>query len=906
MLISTVGQLRHLGFNVVDMPRPRSESSLASLNTNHGGILAFSRSNIKLSVISINASPSTFEHLCFRAHHGPSSNVILLIYRTGPLSSLFFDELAAVLDYTATLSSPIFVTGDLNIHVERTNDIHAKKLKELMLTYGLSCKVTCPTHTLGGTLDVVFSSTDNPLTVSVTDPAISDHFLLCWKSDLTLPPLSYLSASYRPWSRLNLSNFRTRLQNSSLCNPLEWEILEIDELAELYDNTIITILNDILPLRVAKFPKRPSNQWYDEECRALKRVVRRLERYLSRCPHKPPELLFSLTDNKKRYRALLKAKRSSYWCSKLTSEQHSPRSLWQSLRSLLGQGRPPPPRSISADDFLQFFISKSSSNDDLNPDVVPPKFSRAPLDCTISNFRQISVTEVLQLLGRLPVKSSKFDPLPIPLLRLCADIIAPFVTFLFNKSLVSGTVPNIWKRAHISPILKKSVRDTLSVSSYRPISNLPLLSKICERIVFSQLQDHLKHHVLLPKFQSAYRPGYSTETAVLKVTSDALQSLDKNELCLMLFLDLSAAFDLVDHSILSQRLTITNGVQGTVISWLESFLSNRTMSVSHYSASKTASVTRGVPQGSVLGPLLFSLFTADIQAIVMRHDLKIHIFADDILVYGSTTTKDLPSFTSRISLCFDDIKSWLTSNRLKLNTEKTKFLWCQSPRRRQQISCPLAIDNFSLLPDSSVKYLGVILDYHLSFHTNVSETTRSCFAALRRIRSIRGSLTRPLLTTLVNALVLSRLNYCISIHAGLPNTTIWRLQRILHASARLIYGKAPFDHVTPLLNELNWLSVRERIDTRLGILAYMCHNSSAPSYLQDELVKSATFIGRQHLRSAARGFFVEPFSRHSTFGGRSFGVVASKLWNRLPPSVTSADNVSHFKSLLKSHLKSCE
>ena len=162
---NSVCRLRQMGFNVLDCPRPRPPGQLPSLMTNHGGLVAFGSSQIQLSRINLGANPTSFEHLCFRVTTCSSSNVILLLYRTGTISSLFFDELVAVLDSVMTYSVPVIVTGDLNIHVERLDDPHALKLFIIMSSCGMSCRVNVPTHVLGGTLDVVFTSVSSPLSV---------------------------------------------------------------------------------------------------------------------------------------------------------------------------------------------------------------------------------------------------------------------------------------------------------------------------------------------------------------------------------------------------------------------------------------------------------------------------------------------------------------------------------------------------------------------------------------------------------------------------------------------------------------------------------------------------------------------------------------------------------------------
>ena len=233
-------------------------------------------------------------------------------------------------------------------------------------------------------------------------------------------------------------------------------------------------------------------------------------------------------------------------------------------------------------------------------------------------------------------------------------------------------------------------------------------------------------------------------------------------------------------------------------------------------------------------------------------------------------------------------------------------MWCHSSRRRIDTTIPVSIDSIVILPEKQVRYLGVILDSNLLLVANVSRTCSTCFAMLRRIRYLRRSLTRPLLVNTVTALVLSRLDYCLSAHAGLPASTLWRLQRVVHASARLVYQAERNEHISPFLQELKWLSVTERIEMRLGTLAFQCKSALAPDYLSDLLVDVASLPGRDRLRSSTSGHFATPRALHPSFGGRTFQSQASRVWNRLPNTVTSATNVSHFKIIFKNYLLSCK
>lgn len=430
------------------------------------------------------------------------------------------------------------------------------------------------------------------------------------------------------------------------------------------------------------------------------------------------------------------------------------------------------------------------------------------------------------------------------------------------------------------------------------------MSKLLERLVAKQLVEYLSSSGLLPALQSAYRANHSTETAVLKVLSDILKAIDAGNLAVLALLDLSAAFDTVDHVTLLQRLKTTYGVDGTVLKWISSYLNDRTQFV-RCGASKSSRrrVTCGVPQGSVLGPILFLLYTADLQRVVEQHRLLPHLYADDTQIYGACSPSTTAEFQNRVSSCVDDVAAWMQSNRLQLNSAKTEVLWCASSRRQHQIpQSGTRIGADDVMPSAFVRDLGIYIDADVSMRTHVAKTVSSCFAILRHLRSIRRSVSQPVMQSLVVALVLTRLDYGNATLAGLANQLLVKLQSVLNAAARLIFSSRKFDHVTPLLRELHWLRFPERINYKLALLVFKCLNGLAPPYLASEFRRVADTESRQRLRSASTAELIIPRVRRATIGGRAFPVVAAQVWNSLPSSVTSSSSLKVFKSRLKTEL----
>ena len=289
------------------------------------------------------------------------------------------------------------------------------------------------------------------------------------------------------------------------------------------------------------------------------------------------------------------------------------------------------------------------------------------------------------------------------------------------------------------------------------------------------------------------------ETGLLKIVNDLLLSLDDGNISHLASLDLSAAFDTIDHNILLHRLQHDFGLSGTVLDWFSSYLSGRIQSVSvHSHTSVPVSVSCGVPQGSVLGPILFLLYTTPLSAVIECHSILHHSYADDSQLQNSATPDRLPYLIDSMRLCIDDIKDWMTDNKLKLNDDKTEVMIISSSRMSTALSISESFDigNASVPFSDTVKNLGVTLDCHLSLKPHVLNVVRTANVELRRISSIRRLLTTEATATLVSAFILSRLDYCNSLLSGCPRSLILRLQKVQNNAARLILGISKREHIS--------------------------------------------------------------------------------------------------------------
>ncbi len=346
------------------------------------------------------------------------------------------------------------------------------------------------------------------------------------------------------------------------------------------------------------------------------------------------------------------------------------------------------------------------------------------------------------------------------------DLLGKTIQSLLNSSLINGNVPVCFKPAVVQLLLKKPNLDCTVLSNYRPISKLPFLSKILEKVVLSQLASYLDMNAVIDMFQSGIRSLHSTESALLKVFNYIFLAVDSGKVVILILLDLTAAFDTVDQGILLQRLEDV-GVKGTALEWFESYLKNRSFSVCLGDLCPTsAKLHSGVPQGSILGPILFSLYMGPLSSIFRKYNIKYHLYADDTQLYIPIDPNGSQSFAQ----CLGEIRAWLASNFLHLNTNKTECVVFGPSSASKEIISRLASMKISV--SDHVKNLGVTMDSALVLDKQVSSVVKAAFYQLRIISKLKSILSFKDLETIIHAFVSSRIDYCNSVYIGISQSVI--------------------------------------------------------------------------------------------------------------------------------------
>lgn len=469
------------------------------------------------------------------------------------------------------------------------------------------------------------------------------------------------------------------------------------------------------------------------------------------------------------------------------------------------------------------------------------------------------------------------------------------MTHILNTSLETKTFPKLWKQALIRPLPK--VKTPSSANDFRPICILPTLSKVLERVVHKQLTDYITTYQLLDEYQSGFRTGHNTTTALLKVTEDIREAIDQSKLTIMTLLDFSKAFDTVDLDILMFKLRTLN-LSDAVLKWFNSYLYDRQQSISHGNrVSPWRIVKAGVPQGSVLGPLLFMIYINDVTRSI--NFCSYHLYADDLQLYIHTKKDELNEAVQKLNNDLTTVFSWTKINGLKLNTDKSQAIVVGHERLLSTLqleTLPNVIINEEIIEySSSVKNLGVTLDKNVNWNQQVTQISKKVFSILHSLKSLNNFLTRELKTKLINTLVMPHFDYCDSLLTDLTEHLNQRLQRAHNACIRFVCNTRRFDHVTPSFNMLSWLRLKERRQLHSLSLLFKILNSSTPRYL------SSRFQRLSVARANDLGLLRIPQHRTSAYSS-SFSVALPRVWNSLPREIRDCRTYSMFHSKVRKML----
>ena len=840
----------------------------------------------------------------------------------------------------------VLVIGDINInHLDWSCPLGMQssqtvKLRPLInelfqriFPHSVTQCVTVPTrfmsHQTPTGLDHLYTNRPDKLTkVETQFCGGSDHKLVfaIRKSKSIIKQSRYIHK--RCYKSFDLDAFMYDLENIKW-----WEVYKCDyveQAVEHFTNTFVALLDKHIPLRVIQIRKNYV-PWLSDQTKQLMEERDLAHRLVASSSRQDDWLTYKKLRNK--VTARLKSEENSWQKSKLSHLSGNPAEQWSNVLGWLGWKNSCSPTQLFYEGKLynrpldiancqnHYFIDKVKKL--LQDMPAPTSDPLAKLKMIMKN--QSSVFElkaahpdevakiVLQLRNS---KSTGLDTIDSEVLKLALPYILPAITHIINLSISSAQFPSQWKIAKVIPLFKKD--DPVNPKNYRPVAMLPIISKVLERIVFNQITDYMETNCLMHPNHHGFRSGHSTVTCLIQMYDKWVEAIEQNDYTGVCFLDLSAAFDMVDHSLLVQKLSLY-GFDIKSLNWMTSYLQNRKQTVCiEGKLSDVLDLTTGVPQGSILGPLLYVIFTNELPEILHNHDSSpnsiqsscnscgsLCCYADDSSF--SFSGQNINIIEEQLTLKYQDISEFMCNNRLKLNGDKTHLMLLASEKSWK---AKLNEDSLSILtePDAdrikttrSESILGCTVSQNLKWTEHILLNDKSLVKqltsrlnALKLISRVANFKTRLMLT---NGLFMSKLVYCISLWGGCEDFLIRSLQIVQNKAARLVCRKGIYTPVKTLLCECNWLSVAQLAFYHGVILLYKVRQCKKPRYLFDMFTTSRRYNTRgENLGKLASSSEISPVHGLNL---KSFRWRSIQAWNSLPTRIRDMTNIEVFKKHLK-------
>ena len=793
----------------------------------------------------------------------------------------------------------VVLVGDFNINYSNYEDKMREKLENICTTNGLYQLINKPTridpNTFSQTIiDHIWANKEYvPIKDSGTTIGISDHLATYVKLNKKIEEKSKTVTS-RNYKNYDPESFNNSLQQSITESDLEKiiESKQVDKAMERLSSIITNTLDKYAPIYERKIQMKFNPiPWLNKELKDIiarkNSLVKDFYQFGLESLKTPIKILNNQIVHLKRK---LKKK---YLTENLTTAKDDPKKTWKILNATIGSNNneentePDLMTQKKADQFNQYFAHIGENIlKELNLTVEPTDLKGHEG----FYFTLESEATIAKLIEQIkPDVATGRDGISAKIIKDAKSTITPILTKIINTGYETNTFPNCMKMASVRPIHKKE--DTNLISNYRPISILPCLSKVLERSASNQLIAYLEKNNRLNPAQHAYRKQHGTQTCLFQVLDHTQKLLDEGKLVSIVSLDLSKAFDAINHEMLLRKLAHL-GLSESALFWIKSYLSNRTQHTKFSNfTSKDEEVTAGVPQGSILGPLLFICFSNDIYNSFQ--DLcKCFSYADDSqFIVAAKNQKEL---TKKIELIIRIAHNWYSQNCMKANQGKTEILVINKGNIRTE-SMKFKVQEKGKLkflkPKKFIKVLGILIDEHLNWKKQVMKVRKTASNTIRKLHRINHLLPIDIKIQLYNALVVPHFDYADVIWGGCSVEMSRKLQITQNFAVKSITGAKKFDHVTELFEKLKFLSLQQRRNIHEAVFT---HKSLLQNHPHDICQMYILQCPTSNTRGSHSAILNYPPHKTQKYENSPF-YRCLKSWNSIPENILKNTTTKAFK-----------
>lgn len=838
------------------------------------GVGCYLRENLAYKTLPCSRA---IEQLCLQLTINRKTVVICVVYRNHDLDyKIFIDEVEDTIANGLLITETVFVLGDVNINLFKTDDPMTRMYNGFIAQLGVVQLIREPTRN-DSLLDHILATDDGVVLQSgVLESDFSDHdVIFCTLNVKKSKPKSFFITG-RNFKNFNKDSFYSDLLNSELESIYYTD--DIDKKVEVLTTTLQNLFDAHAPVKKMKI-SRPPQPWISDNTKfliSLKHNARaKYRRTLAEGDwnyYKQLRNLTTITVRNER-KAYFKCKFKNNDCKTVFKELKTigiistksktdaiPVSM-RDVNKINDYFISSLPGDSADDTYLNFYNNESTVNNNFN-------------------FTLITSEQIVKCLDGLKSNASGIDGLTVNMIIISLPYILTFIENIINSCILSGYFPCAWKQSIVTPIAK--IREPTEIKHLRSISLLPVLSKVFEKILHQQLRHYLNINNILPDVQSGFRSDHSCVTALCKITDDILTHTDNGLITALVLLDFTRAFDTISHRALVDILKFI-GLSDSAVALLNSYLSGRAQVVRLCGmTSDPLEITSGVPQGSILGPLLFTIYTHQFPQCVQY--CNIHLYADDTQLYYSFDESDVAEAVDRINSDLQAIYDISIAHSLILNSNKsTAIVFGSQPAVDRIIDAvSLKVNNESIPIVKEVKNLGLLMDNSFRYRGHVNRCLQRGYSNLRLLYPHRSYLPLKTKIMLCESLVLSQINYCSEVFSHcLDAGCSYKLQKLQNSCLRFIYGIRKFDHVSHRLKDTNWLSIKNRYKLKSMCFYHSIVTKKAPQYLYNKL----TFRTDVHNINIRKKDFLTVRQHNLTLYNRSFSYNICVVYNGVPAQI---------------------
>ena len=818
--------------------------------------------------------------------------VIGVIYKSPSEAYSVYGNIVEILAFMTSKYKHVVLLGDFNIN-QLMKEKPAYKyflntiIEPLVLTQLIKepTRITKTTSTL---IDLMLvNSPENVKHTGVTDiPGISDHCMIYCAYELKKKKFIPKIIRRRDFRNFSEVKFKRDLSNAPWGNIYSLEEKDIDNQVTIVENLYNEVINKHAPFREVRVKKPIRASWMSDE---IIKLMDKRDKYKNKYNlHKSPLIYDAYRNLKNQVNHMIRKAKIDEMNEVINSKINDSKKIYTALKDknivsakIINEQN----CQMDPDGLNETFINYN--NAEVNADMIEKEIRRINTSSSDSSFefRQVTEKEVKLVVKSLKSNACGIDEISAFFIKMGIEYSVHAITEIMNASLKYHYFPKRWKKALVKPIPK--CQDPREPTDFRPISLLVVLSKILEKLVAAQMKSYFEANNLLDHYQSAYRENHSTTTALLEIMECINKALDNSEVTILALLDYSKAFDCANHKLIIAKLKAF-GFKDTALKWIRSYLSNRSQQViTDKGKSNWKYLSNGVPQGSILGPLLFTVLISDLWKTIKY--CTHHCYADDTQIFISDKIINIVEMVEKMNNDLNEIAKFSKNNCLKLNSKKTTYVIIGSAynlKKLDRLQLPnIHIDNQIIERKSNVRNLGVIIDENLLYDKHINATIAKSFMKLKQAYMFKKFLSRDSRKRIVESYILSNFNYCDALLTNISKQLSKKIQKLQNTCTRFIFDLKKYDHIQDSFLTLDVLNMENRRKLHMLTLMHKIINKRAPIYMSSR-IKYTSNVHSHNTRGKNK--LIQTKSKNN-YGYNSFFNYAANCYNCLTDEM-SIDN----------------